>query len=321
MRNKISVIVPIYNVEKYLENCLQSIINQTYQNLEIILIDDGSTDESGFICNKYAQKDSRILVKHIRNAGQANARNIGLDMATGDYISFVDSDDWLEKNMLAELLTLCLDNDAQVSSCGYQKITKNSLSETSSEECYIKILSFKDIIKGLLSQNEVRFEVWNKLYDKKLLSDIRFKSGQLHEEVYFNKQVFFNINKMVYTNKKLYNYNANREGSTASSFKSSQLCIFDEFKTFSKELEQMNLLDEKKIIEAIATDFAVNFYYNATKLKVDKNIKKCLIECFKYFYRVDKSNMYQKKQKCKLFDLSPNLYCLIANLKARLAMA
>ena len=103
MEGKVSIIVPVYNVESYLNECIDSIINQTYRNLEIILIDDGSTDLSGEICDRYKEIDSRILVIHQKNQGAANAKNNGLDLATGDYISFVDSDDFIEKDMYKKL--------------------------------------------------------------------------------------------------------------------------------------------------------------------------------------------------------------------------
>ena len=103
MRDSISIIVPVYNVEKYLEKCIDSILNQSYQNLEIILIDDGSTDNSGSICDEYKKKDQRVQVIHQKNQGQSSARNAGLNIAKGSYIGFVDSDDWIEQNMYEKL--------------------------------------------------------------------------------------------------------------------------------------------------------------------------------------------------------------------------
>ena len=115
----ISIIVPVYNVEKYLSKCIDSIINQTYKNIEIILIDDGSTDSSGAICDKYALVDSRIHVLHIENSGVSNARNVGLNHATGDYIGFVDSDDYIEPNMYELLLEELIADDVDVVQCNH----------------------------------------------------------------------------------------------------------------------------------------------------------------------------------------------------------
>ena len=114
---KISIIVPVYNVEKYLKTCLDSIINQTYQNLEIILVDDGSTDNSGEICEEYRKTDSRIILIHKENEGLSMARNFGLDIASGDYISFVDSDDFIARNMMEALYNRLLETQSDMAIC------------------------------------------------------------------------------------------------------------------------------------------------------------------------------------------------------------
>ena len=115
---KISVIVPVYKVEKYLDRCVESIVNQTYKNLEIILVDDGSPDNCPVMCDEWAEKDERIRVIHKENGGLADARNAGMNIATGDYIGFVDSDDWIEPNMYEVLLKNALKYDADISRCG-----------------------------------------------------------------------------------------------------------------------------------------------------------------------------------------------------------
>ena len=121
MEKTISVIVPIYNVEKYLDRCLKSIINQTYKNLEIILIDDGSPDNCGTICDEYAKKDNRIKVVHKDNGGLVKARNTGLDIATGEYISFIDPDDWIELNMYEEMIKIADETNTDIVRCGYYR--------------------------------------------------------------------------------------------------------------------------------------------------------------------------------------------------------
>ena len=118
----ISVIVPIYNVEQYLEKCIESIISQTYKNLQIILIDDGSNDKSGKICNKYAEKDKRVVVIHKENAGVSEARNTGLDNAKGEWITFVDADDWIEEEYCQRLYNLVIETNSDVALCGYNRV-------------------------------------------------------------------------------------------------------------------------------------------------------------------------------------------------------
>lgn len=139
MKELISIIVPVYNVEQYLDDCLISIINQTYKNLEIILIDDGSTDKSGKICDEYAKKDSRIIVIHKENGGVSSARNAGLRIAKGAYIGFVDPDDWIAEDMYEVLYSNAKKYDADVSVCKY-KIVKNRRKDNLNAINLIKLL-------------------------------------------------------------------------------------------------------------------------------------------------------------------------------------
>ena len=121
MENLISVIIPVYNAEKFLNKCLDSVIGQTYKNLEIILVDDGSQDDSGKICDEYAQKDNRIKVIHKENGGDSSARNTGLKMATGKYITTIDSDDWIELNAYEDMLKVLLEKNVDIVRCGFYK--------------------------------------------------------------------------------------------------------------------------------------------------------------------------------------------------------
>lgn len=125
MNDLISIIVPVYNVEKYLNKCIDSIINQTYKNIEIILVDDGSTDNSGKICDEYLLRDSRIKVIHKNNGGLSSARNEGINISSGEYIGFVDSDDWVEPNMYEEMYKKILYSNADIVDCGYWKEYEN----------------------------------------------------------------------------------------------------------------------------------------------------------------------------------------------------
>ena len=127
MKDKISVVVPIYKVQDYLERCIKSIINQTYDNLEIILVDDGSPDECPKICDEYALKDERIKVIHKENGGLSDARNFGIAAATGKYISFIDSDDWISKDFFSLLYFAIIENDCQIAECGVQKVYDDTM--------------------------------------------------------------------------------------------------------------------------------------------------------------------------------------------------
>lgn len=185
----ISVIVPVYNVEQWLERCIESICCQSYRNLQIILVDDGSTDNSGKICDKIALSDSRVLVIHKKNGGLSDARNVGMSQATGEYISFVDSDDWLESLFYENLLSTIQKYDCDIVGCEYQK-KKKQISETidvsnNSEQVFDRTSAMSALI-----DNKIQQVVWNKLYKRKIVKDIFFKKGKYHEDEFWSYQVF-----------------------------------------------------------------------------------------------------------------------------------
>lgn len=200
----ISVIIPVYNVESFLDRCIQSILKQTHKQLEIILINDGSTDSSGAICEKYALQDNRIRVKHIKNGGSSIARNQGLKLCKGEYIGFVDSDDWIKPNMYADLLRFSIKNDLKVV-------------ETNSTEAHLVNVNTDNIpIVGKIEDqptalkriiNDKKFAVWRRLYHHSILKDRFFIEGLLHQDVYYTIDILNEISYIGYLENKLYVYN------------------------------------------------------------------------------------------------------------------
>lgn len=185
--NLISIIIPVYNVQDYLDECIKSIINQTYKHLEIILVDDGSPDKCPEICDIWEKKDGRIKVIHKSNGGLSSARNAGLEIAHGEYISFVDSDDFLPNNAIEILYSrICQDNKIGIVSGQIYRYKDNSVSifnkswEITEEEC----LSTQDFFLKTMNMT-ISHTVWNKLYRKDLLSDIRFRNGRNNEDTLF----------------------------------------------------------------------------------------------------------------------------------------
>lgn len=205
----ISVIVPVYNVERYLRKCLDSIINQTYSNLEIILVDDGSTDSSGNICDEYAQKDARIKVVHKENGGLSFARNTGLDVCTsgGDFVAFVDSDDWLELDMYERLYEF-VDEDCIVC-CGYNRIYPDMVIENKISS-YTELNTLEFISELLDYERQERTPVgnyfWNKLFPAKCFSEKRFPNGLTYEDIYLSMEIFQIVNKVKILPECKYNY-------------------------------------------------------------------------------------------------------------------
>lgn len=212
--DKISIIVPIYNVELYLRRCLDSILNQTYSNLEIILVDDGSTDKSGKICDEYAKNDSRIKVIHKNNGGLSDARNEGLKIARGKYVGFVDSDDWIELDMYECLYDMLQKFDADISICGANSVDNKKREFNTGKEIqcikgYKDITIFEDsqIMKAHLHfKNEINSGVWNKLYKREIVDGIEFPVAKLYEDVFTMYKYLDRATRVVKTRAHKYNY-------------------------------------------------------------------------------------------------------------------
>ena len=183
MNYKISVIVPVYKVEAYLDECISSLVSQTYSNLEIILIDDGSPDNCPLICDGWAERDSRIKVIHKKNEGQSKARNIGLEIATGDFIGFVDSDDWIAPEMYERLIDGFSTESIGITSCNVLSV-RNGITKPWVSKWMVdseRIISYHDYARKLLTM-EANFTMWSKLYKRGLLEKIRFRDGRLNED-------------------------------------------------------------------------------------------------------------------------------------------
>lgn len=202
----ISIIIPVYNVAPYLERCLDSIVNQVYKKTEIIIIDDGSTDESPKICDKYALKDNRIKVIHKKNGGLSDARNVGLSIATGDMVAFVDSDDWVSLNYLQEMYRQMIANKADIIECGFVRTAKKVDEDYESLNNRIKTYNVVDAMQALITDNELHQVVWNKLYRKEVIGDTFFELGKYNEDEFWTYQIFARSTKIVKIDACLYYY-------------------------------------------------------------------------------------------------------------------
>lgn len=205
MEELISIIIPVYNVEKYIEECIKSVINQTYKKLEIILVDDGSTDNSGKICDEYSKKDDRIIVVHKKNGGVSDARNYGIEVAKGKYISFIDSDDYIEKDMYEFLYNLIKNEDAQISCCGKYIVYDNKT------ELYVKkdvkeVMNSQQAILMLCNFGYMGHSTYAKLYKKELFKEIKYPKIKNGEDIGTTYKVFDNANKIVYDSTPKYYY-------------------------------------------------------------------------------------------------------------------
>ncbi len=298
----ISIIVPVYKTEQYLDRCVESIVSQTYKNLEIILVDDDSPDNCPQMCDAWAEKDNRIKVLHIENKGVANARNQGLDVATGDFIGFVDSDDYIEPDMFETLLNNLTDNNADISLCGYQ------INEEENAVANLRMVTPLDAMK-LICMGDYKYGVlWNKLYKKDVIKHIKMPDFVCCEDLIFNYYVFKNAQSIVECDSKLYHYFQNEDSIVHSNF---GINSFDAVK--SKELmlsnEKNTELEKYAVRGLISSSFVFLsqvVQYNKCTEKYDylRNYIK------KYKSEILSSDLYSKSEKIKavILILCPKLY-------------
>lgn len=312
----ISVIVPIYNSEKYLNNCINSIINQTYENLELILINDGSTDSSSEICNKWAKTDSRIKVLHNENSGASSARNSGIDISTGDYIAFVDSDDYLDSDMYESMLNELINNNADAVRCGIVRESKSGFREVwGSEENNIIVVDNKKLLCDIGEANGILpVSTCNKLFSKNVIKNIRFNTTfKYAEDTLFNFLVAKNINRMVYNDIPRYHYINNSESVSHREFNESR---FDEHRVMDIIIAEA---DNEVLPYCIKGDVMKSFRTikemcvsgnNKDNFKIIRN------RIISHKKEILKSSLYSKSSKLKtvLLWIFPFVYRIIIGL-------
>lgn len=239
MGELISVIIPCYNVEKYLNRCMQSVLNQTYRDLEIILVDDGSTDNTCEIIRRYAEQDHRIQVLYQENRGAGAARNAGLEIAKGSYIGFVDSDDWIERDMYEYLLGIMKKEDADIAACDFYTVHEKRDRKKSVKKESIKRMGNNELMLFFLRVNgEKSFHaVWNMLYKRDVIGDCRFQEGKITEDMLFNYLVYCNCEKYALSNQKKYYYFYNPDGVTRKILGKTDLALLTNWDAIVKNIK------------------------------------------------------------------------------------
>lgn len=220
MEDKISIIIPVYNTEKFLVRCFESVINQTYKNLEIIVVNDGSTDESLKICENYARKDSRIILLNQKNGGHSVARNNALKYVSGKYIGFVDSDDYIQLDMYEKMIALMKKYNLDAVMCGFNIIDDTIRGNTNNDTedlNEIKIDLDTSKIYQLILQDEIGSQLWKFLFKADLWKGILSPQGRFAQDMFVLHKVLFRAKKIGYTSEKLYNYYAGRPNNTSNS--------------------------------------------------------------------------------------------------------
>jgi len=210
----LSVIVTAYNIEAYIERGLRSVCGQTYANLEIIVVDDGSTDETGRICDALAKEDERVQVIHKENEGPAQARNVGIARAKGFYIGFVDGDDWIDADMYEKLLGALTDQRADIAICRYRQVSRSRILDESKDRAFL--FEGQEALACYVEEREecaIQNAAWNKLYRREILAQVSFPAGKWYEDIMFATAALARAGRCIYLDTALYNYIIDREGS------------------------------------------------------------------------------------------------------------
>lgn len=308
----ISVIVPVYNVEKFLPRCIESIINQTYGNIEIIIINDGSTDDCPKICDEYRSKEPRIVVIHQSNSGLSSARNSGINIAKGEFLCFIDSDDYMDEMMLEKLYDSIHSNKADIAICNYNNVDENG-----------EILEVvRTIEKESLITGEKACEImnlnysvaWAKMYRTRLFTDIRYPTGKLHEDEYVAHRLLIKADNIALSPEPLYNYTQR-----ATSIMNQKINIkrLDGTQAFMERIEFYN--NTKRYKNITKTFIALMDSYIRYYKELCKEDQELMLHIHEEIKHLDKLvNIHLEKRikiEAKLFCTNPIFYRCIYNIK------
>lgn len=326
MTIKISIIVPIFNTESFLKKCIDSIISQTYNKFELILVNDGSTDRSGVICDDYAKKDQRIHVIHKTNGGASSARNAGIEYARGDYISFVDSDDYIHRNTYEILYTNAKKYDADIVCCNYLNIDEGKYNIYSEFKGAYTIQLFNNIEalnKMYLTKETYINSVvpWNKLYNRMLFNNIKYEIGNIYDDETVAHKLLYNSNLVISINAKLYYY-VKRNGSQMNS--PFHVKKFDKISVLRDRLIYFRRHKEDKIYQKALKHYMDMFfwYYYLAKENL-RGIDKELIDLKSTFDKTLFYLLFAKRISCKqklmlvCFSISPLLFEILRDSRLR----
>lgn len=318
MASRISVIVPIYKVESYLNRCVESIVNQTYQNLEIILVDDGSPDNCPQMCDDWAKKDSRIKVIHKINGGLSDARNAGMKIAEGKYISFIDSDDFVALDFFETLLAVMEDENSDIAECSVVKFYEDDRFEEYLDDLTITSFETEAGLSGLIAENPFHQHVWNKLYKTELVKDIPYAVGKLNEDEFWTYQVFGKAKKVSKINKTMYYYFQRSSSIMGESYNIRRLDALEGKANRQKYIEDKfpSLAKQAKIDLYGSCLFAyqcvLKYMSGAEKKKASDNIKQYRKQCELSFEEIKGIEGGSKKYFC----LSKINFYLCAKMRA-----
>lgn len=309
MNPLVSIIVPIYKVENYLERCINSIINQSYKNLDVILIDDGSPDNCGLICDSYAKQDDRITVIHKENGGLSDARNRGIDIARGQYITFVDSDDFIHCDYVHNMVNVAEEYGCEVVQCEFEKGELDKFSESTRSDS-VKVFDNVNIFYG----RKLKITAWAKLYEKSIFSSLRFPVGKINEDEFITYKAIYRATKIAVISKPLYYYYQSPVSIMRGKNKIIKLDFISAFEERIKFFQDEN---EYELVTLSKKEFAIRamlYYikYHSVSVEVEKQLITVFKENLKGVLRSNRVSLYEKFVLIS-FNLSPNISTYMAH--------
>lgn len=305
----ISVIVPIYNVEQYLEKCIKSLVNQTYNNIEIILVDDGSTDTSGKTCDLWKEKDSRIIVIHKRNGGLSDARNAGIKAASGQWFMFVDSDDYVLETFCEHAMQLVEESCSDIGVFNYQFYWEDKVER--SDENVVGLKENKEAMYHLLSGNTKNY-AWNKIYKGELFEDVRYPVGKVWEDIGTTYKLFSLAKKVNFSQEVLYCY---RQRSQSISYAPPANALFDIYEQYKEQYEFCRVYypDYMDIVWDNMIGYALICCIKNHSMVRDWKNYQDLKDCLRLNHKIPKGLSFTKKVMLVIFRIFPRLFYRICS--------
>ena len=315
----ITVAITIYNIKDYLQRSIESVCNQTYKNLEILLVDDGSTDGSEKVCDNYEKMDSRIRTIHKKNGGPSEARNIAIEQAKGEYIAFVDGDDWIDEDMYENMYLAIKTTDADLAVCAYKEVSVSHVANPTDDT--IIYFDKDEALESFIKEEEdvcIQNAAWNKLFKKELLKEIRFPIGKLYEEIVFTTKLLHEANRVVYLNQGYYNYVVDRVGSIMNAGVNARI-FTDQIPLYYEKREYLESIHRVDLVNIHNFYFYKRLLLHYLELQKNKpqNYKKFSKEIVQIIKKEDKYipaayetciSTRNDAVKMKIFRVSPNGY-------------
>ncbi|MCR4901974.1 MAG: glycosyltransferase [Butyrivibrio sp.] len=331
---KLSIVVPDYNLEKYIGRCLDSLLGQTYKNLEIIVIDNGSTDSSGAICDEYALRDRRIRVIHQENKGAGGSRNAGIESATGDYITFVDGDDFVDSCMMEKMMSVIMEFDADMAVCRYRQVGVNEhYVEKPFENGKVCVLNNHEMLKAYCEEDEklvIQNALWNKVIKRQYLEGIRMWEHRKYEDIAFSLKMIKNVPKTVYIDTPMYNYIIDRSdsGMNDQSYKTLVRDQFEGFREKDRIFKEIGKEEFMYIHQYFTIKKMLILYTQAKKSANEgsrefmKNIEKCIRDYLVNAEKIYNCPVADKHHvlRMKLFLINPFFYNLFTTVNNGLVL-